>query len=303
MIVATMKQPAIESYDTINPADPMNTSSGFLLATQRHVDEIRAYLGSPQNEEDNENDNEIVFSGLISIVETAHNEGKVFVWVDPDSAQVKGFIVGSPKTGYVKQIEVWREWRRKKTVGPALLAGFIERATKAGALGLYGECRWKSVPFWCRNGFGYEVGRSPNPSLKVLYDAAEKGSAGTDVEDRDRACFKSGIYLYKPLPAPIDDGTPSAPPQVRLTIELSRRNLDVSIYTKNADAVREGEFIYLPGGWTVARSDDLTRMRLCVDSHRTGWFDALDDGGAMGVEVQGRFVRISVLVAKAVEEM
>lgn len=287
-----MKQP-----DTSSPAHPVGrpegTSSGFLLANQRHVDEIRAYLESPQSAEDSECDNEIVFAGLFSGVERACNEGNVFVWVDPESAQVKGFIEGTPNTGYVRKIEVWREWRRKKTVGPALLAGFIKRATTDGALGLYGECRWKSVPFWCRNGFGYEVGRAPNPSLKVLYHAARK---------RNFACIDSGIYLYKPLPAPIDEGIPSAQPQVRLTIELSRKHADVCVYTEDVDAVQNDGWICLPCGWTVALSGDLTRMRLCVDSHRTGWFDISDDGG-MGVDVQGRFVRISVLYAKAVEGM
>lgn len=296
--MATMKQPAFESYDTRNPPDParehaMNTSSGFLLTTQRHVDEIRAYLGSPPNAKDDEKDNEIVFSGLISSIEKSYNEGGVFVWVDPDSAQVKGFIEGDPKTGLVHRIEVWPEWRRKKTVGPALLAGFIERATKDGAFGLHGECRWKSVPFWCRNGFGYEVGSAPAPSLKERYDQARV---------REFACASFGIHLYKPLPAPINEEALVAQPQVRLTIELSKAYDDICVYTEDTVAVRQGEYICLPCGWTVARSHELTRMRLCVGSHRTGWFDIVDDCG-MGVDVQGMFVRISVLVAEVVEGM
>lgn len=250
--------------------------SDFLRATEMHLDQIRAYLGQPDPDSE-----DVVFKHAMGGLETDCARGNVFVWVDPCSLQVKGFVQGDLKQGHIFRIEVWREWRCRRIVGPALLAGFADLAQKAGAPGLYGECRWKSLTFWHRNGFDYEIYKESNP----------------DSEGQSH-----GVELFMPLPKAYIGAVQTEENLVILRIELfDARPMedDRGHYSKSVDAISEGDQIGLPTGWAIARNMRLKWMRLCLGFRCT--IVELDDCGNFGVEVQGKFINISALDADIFE--
>ncbi len=267
----------------------MDTLHCLIQADDKHFEQVLTYL---KGEQPGGEGMEIVFSQPLSSIEAAHKKGNLFVSVDQDSLRVRGFIEGVVSKGWLHRMEVWGPFRGGG-IGSLMVKAFAERAERSGAFGLYGQCAWKALQFWRRNGFGCAVGRAADSLLDEW--CRVNLSHGLTLK-----C--DGPDLYRPLPqrrAPAEYGTQEQE-SVDVIIELASGDSGGVIHGFEVEGSRIGDEVSLSLDWVVACSDQLTRMRFCVGEKCTQW-DSFESFDWVGVERQGVFIRVRKLGAGELE--